>query len=116
LHRFKHWDVNNEAMHGHWYEDKTGNWQFTPDLIRYCYDANKAEEKPKYFVNDFNVISNGVFTEVSLSFLSQRTILYSLMQMYQQQVSDYVKSGVPINGMGIQSHLEDDIDIERIKV
>ncbi|ELU01901.1 hypothetical protein CAPTEDRAFT_54703, partial [Capitella teleta] len=93
--RFKHWDVNNEAMHGHWYEDNTGNWQFTPDLIRYCHSVNKA---PKYFTNDFNVISNGVFTA-----------------FYQKEVLDYVKAGVPVNGMGIQSHLTKDLDMERIK-
>ena len=36
--------------------------------------------------------------------------------MYEEVVSGYVSSGVPINGMGIQSHLSGDIDVERIKV
>ncbi|CAH1788825.1 unnamed protein product, partial [Owenia fusiformis] len=53
--RLVHWDVNNEDLHGFFFEQKTGNANFMTDVFR---EVEKVDGNVKLFVNDFQVISS----------------------------------------------------------
>ncbi|XP_064603715.1 uncharacterized protein LOC135469112 [Liolophura sinensis] len=80
----KHWDVNNELLHGNWYETKLNDTEYTKDVFRmiHHWDPNV-----KLFLNDYNTVGSGGATEA-----------------YTQQGSAYKKFNTHIYGMGVQSH------------
>ena len=57
-----HFDVNNEALHGYWYEGKTLDPDFTDDMITMM---NQLAPNVKLFLNDYNVVAAGMYTQVS---------------------------------------------------
>lgn len=60
--RFAHWDINNEFLHGRWYERKLLKGHFTEGLFRQIKDLN---QDAKLMANDYDVASKGTFTVVS---------------------------------------------------
>ncbi|XP_069134886.1 uncharacterized protein [Argopecten irradians] len=94
--RLAHWDVNNEVLHGDFFERKTGNVDITMDMFR---NMSVADPDTKLFINDFAVVNAGLYTTAMTN-----------------QAKDYLAAGVPLHGVGVQSHLHSsDIDITRLK-
>ena len=61
FHRFQHWDVNNEMLHGSYFSER-----LKPKNIR-DWMFNKSKEmdpQAQLFLNDFDVIENGLLTKV----------------------------------------------------
>ncbi|ELU14298.1 hypothetical protein CAPTEDRAFT_142887 [Capitella teleta] len=85
--QFVQWDVNNENLHHRWFEEKTGNPYITDELFNLTHSLDPTAT---LFVNDFNLVRNGVYTSAM-----------------EQQIRAYQKRGVPVGGIGIQSHLSD---------
>ena len=51
--RLEHWDVNNENLHGDFYERQTGDANITMKMFRDMYALDQTTE---LFLNDYNVI------------------------------------------------------------
>ena len=80
--RFRHWDVNNEMLHGSFFEDRLG-----PDIRRWMFDrARELDPDVDLFVNDYNIIAG------------------SEADAYVQQVQGFLDQGFPIDGIGVQGH------------
>lgn len=80
-----HWDINNENLHGDWYEQQTGNANVTMEMFN---DVNALDSHPKLFLNDFGILQ-----------YSDRAMALKL------QAKLYKEANTPIHGIGIQSHL-----------
>lgn len=51
----EHWDVNNENLHGDWYEKATGNANITAKMF---HDVHAVDPKVKLFLNDYGIMEN----------------------------------------------------------
>jgi endo-1,4-beta-xylanase len=84
---FKHWDVNNEMLHGSFYQDRLGPgirpWMFT--------SAKQVNPLPTLFVNDYNVVA------------SNET------NAYIDQIQGLLNAGAPVGGIGAQGHFFGDV-------
>ncbi|MFH1312376.1 MAG: endo-1,4-beta-xylanase [Candidatus Eisenbacteria bacterium] len=80
--RFVHWDVNNEMLHGHYFENRLGD-SIRPHMFQ---TANALDPDCLLFVNDYNVVSG------------------SETDAYVQQIQDLMAQGAPIHGIGAQGH------------
>ncbi|CAM6086771.1 unnamed protein product [Calypogeia fissa] len=85
--QFKHYDVNNEMLHGSFYKDKLGP-QFWPYLFQL---AHQFDPQAILFVNDYHV-EDGEDSNAS-------------PQKYIEHIRDLQSNGAPIGGIGIQGHL-----------
>lgn len=85
--QFQHYDVNNEMLHGDFYEEKLGS-DFLPYLFKVC---NSLDSEPLLFVNEFDVENNYDST--------------SSPQRYADLVKFLRNDGAPVGGIGIQGHL-----------
>ncbi|XP_071111671.1 uncharacterized protein [Haliotis cracherodii] len=94
LGKLEHWDVNNENVHGNFYEEATGHVNITMDIFS---AVRSMDPKPKLFLNDFAIVSSGQFT-----------------QAYRTQAMMF-RSETPVYGVGIQSHLKPPLDLTLIK-
>jgi len=54
VHRCEHWDVNNENLHGQFYEEHTGDQQITQEMFSLI---RQVDPKPTLFINDYNVLA-----------------------------------------------------------
>ena len=54
--RVKHWDVNNENLHGDFYERHTGNPNITMQMFR---DIHHVDQNVKLFLNEFGIVEGG---------------------------------------------------------
>ncbi|XP_060607339.1 anti-sigma-I factor RsgI6-like [Ruditapes philippinarum] len=91
----KHWDVNNENIHGDWYEQTTGDPNITMKMF---HDAHAVDPNVKLFLNDFGVMES-----------------YAAVPL-RHQAEFFKSAGVPIYGVGIQSHIKDtNLDIGKLK-
>ncbi|XP_060075858.1 uncharacterized protein LOC132555528 [Ylistrum balloti] len=94
--RLVHWDVNNEALHGDFFERKTESLDITMDMFR---KMHKAEPDTKLFLNDFAVVNKAAYTTAITN-----------------QAKRFLDAQVPLHGIGVQSHLpSSDIDITQLK-
>ena len=60
--RLVHWDVDNENLHGGWFDEKTED----PDIMVQMFEeANQADPNVKLFINDFEVVNSNLRTIVS---------------------------------------------------
>ncbi|CAM6092294.1 unnamed protein product [Calypogeia fissa] len=84
---FEHYDVNNEMLHGDFYEDKLGA-DFLPYLFKVC---NNLDPKPLLFVNEYDVEDNFDCN--------------SSPQTYVDLITFLITSGAPVGAIGIQGHL-----------
>ncbi|XP_067662631.1 anti-sigma-I factor RsgI6-like [Haliotis asinina] len=94
--KVEHWDVNNEDVHGHFYEIGTGDANVTMWMFR---EIHKLDPHVKLFLNDFGVVKDR----------------YSTQAFYDQAMMFKNTPNVPLYGLGIQSHLEPPIDMSVLK-
>ncbi|XP_064602928.1 anti-sigma-I factor RsgI6-like [Liolophura sinensis] len=80
----EHWDVNNELLHGQYYENKFHDPDYTKKIFRL---VHQYDPDVKLFLNDYNVVSGGGYTEAYLS-----------------QAKDFKASNTYLGGMGVQCH------------
>ena len=84
-----HWDVNNEMLHGTFFQDRLGEgihaWMFKR--------AHEIDPKARLFVNEFNILSvDKDFKETQID-------------EYVAQIRKLIDDGAPIHGVGIQGHI-----------
>lgn len=79
---FRHWDVNNEMLHGNYFGNRLGNW-VNPWMFQH---ARSQDANVQLFVNDYNVVA-GNETEA-----------------YKQQIRALIASNAPVGGIGVQGH------------
>ena len=58
--------MNNEQLHGEFYETKTGDLDIMTKLFK---EVKKYDENALLFLNDFAVVRSSSYTRVSLIFL-----------------------------------------------
>lgn len=64
--RLPHWDVNNEQLHGDFFENKTGD----PDYLTKAFQmAHSIDPSVKLFTNDYSVLASGELTQVRSNFV-----------------------------------------------
>ncbi|XP_023731846.1 endo-1,4-beta-xylanase 1 [Lactuca sativa] len=86
--KFKHYDVNNEMLHGSFYRDRLGN-EIRPNMFKI---ANKLDPSSVLFVNDYHV-EDGCDTRSS-------------PEKYIDQIFDLQEHGAPVGGIGVQGHID----------
>uniref|UniRef100_A0A2C9LDA6 GH10 domain-containing protein n=1 Tax=Biomphalaria glabrata TaxID=6526 RepID=A0A2C9LDA6_BIOGL len=85
--RLSHWDVYNEDLHFHMYEEHTGDYGYIQHMFR---TVHAADPTPLLFLNDYNIVAQGSYT---LAYLSQ--------------IQKLKAANVGLGGVGIQSHYKD---------
>jgi len=79
---FVHWDVNNEMLHGSYFQDRLGGW-VRPWMFQ---RARMLDADVQLFANDYNVVTSGQ------------------TEAYKQQILDLLAAGAPVEGIGAQGH------------
>lgn len=86
--KFRHYDVNNEMLHGSFYQDRLGK-----DIRAYMFKtAHQLDPSALLFVNDYH-IEDGCDTR-------------SAPEKCIEQVLDLQEQGAPVGGVGIQGHID----------
>ncbi|KAI4389839.1 hypothetical protein MLD38_002019 [Melastoma candidum] len=86
--KFKHYDVNNEMLHGSFYQDQLGK----PIRAAMFKIASQLDPSAALFVNDYHV-EDGCDARSSPA-------------KYMDQIIDLQKQGAPVGGIGIQGHID----------
>ena len=86
--KFKHYDVNNEMLHGSFYQDHLGK-DIRADMFK---NANKLDPSALLFVNDYHV-EDGCDTRSS-------------PEKYIEQILQLQEQGAIVGGVGIQGHID----------
>ncbi|WCJ35619.1 glycosyl hydrolase family 10 protein / carbohydrate-binding domain-containing protein [Euphorbia peplus] len=85
---FRHYDVNNEMLHGSFYQDRLGK-DIRANMFK---TANQLDPSATLFVNDYH-IEDGID-------------LRSTPDKYIQQITNLQEQGAPVGGIGIQGHID----------
>ncbi|KAL2521317.1 glycosyl hydrolase family 10 protein/carbohydrate-binding domain-containing protein [Forsythia ovata] len=86
--KFKHYDVNNEMLHGSFYQDRLGK-----EIRAYMFEeANKLDLDAILFVNDYH-IEDGHDARSS-------------PEKYIEQILDLKEQKAPVGGIGIQGNID----------
>uniref|UniRef100_A0A7C9CJC1 GH10 domain-containing protein n=2 Tax=Opuntia streptacantha TaxID=393608 RepID=A0A7C9CJC1_OPUST len=89
--KFRHYDVNNEMLHGSFYQDRLGK-----DIRAYMFKtAHQLDPSALLFVNDYHV-EDGCDPRSS-------------PERYIEHVLDLQEQGAPVGGIGIQGHIDSPI-------
>jgi endo-1,4-beta-xylanase len=84
--RFAEYDLNNEMIHGNYYEDRLG-----PDITKLMAQwAHNGDPDAKLYLNDYDILTGNRLAD------------------YMAQIRKLLKQGVPIAGIGVQGHLHTD--------
>lgn len=95
----EHWDVNNENLHGDFFERGTGDANITMQIFR---DVHALDPTVKLFLNDFGIIAPR-YNQMATAM--------------KEQAKTFRAAGVPIHGVGIQSHIiPSDVDPTAMKM
>ncbi|KAE9609336.1 hypothetical protein Lal_00020396 [Lupinus albus] len=86
--KFKHYDVNNEMLHGSFYQDRLGK-DIRANMFK---TSHQLDSSATLFVNDYHV-EDGCDTRSS-------------PEKYIQQIIDLQGQGAPVGGIGIQGHID----------
>ncbi|OMO51502.1 Glycoside hydrolase, family 10 [Corchorus capsularis] len=86
--KFRHYDVNNEMMHGSFYQDHLGK-DIRANMFK---TANQLDPSATLFVNDYHV-EDGCDTRSS-------------PEKYIEHILDLQEQGAPVGGIGIQGHID----------
>ncbi|KAB1202648.1 Endo-1,4-beta-xylanase A [Morella rubra] len=86
--KFRHYDVNNEMLHGSFYQDRLGK-DIRANMFK---TAHQLDPSATLFVNDYHV-EDGCDTRSS-------------PEKYIQHVLDLQEQGAPVGGIGIQAHID----------
>lgn len=81
--RFAEYDLNNEMVHGNYYEQRLGKG-ITKDMATW---AHNGDPGAKLFLNDYDITTGKKLPE------------------YMAQIRSLLAQGVPIAGIGVQGHL-----------
>jgi endo-1,4-beta-xylanase len=81
--RFAEYDLNNEMIHGNYYEERLGP-EITKLMAQWAHNGDPAA---KLFLNDYDILTGVKLAE------------------YMSQIRGLLKQGVPIAGIGVQGHL-----------
>lgn len=81
--RFVEYDLNNEMVHGNYYEDRLGP-EITKKMAEWVHNGDPGA---KLFLNDYDILTGVKLPE------------------YMAQIRTLLKQGVPIAGIGVQGHL-----------
>lgn len=84
--RFVEYDLNNEMIHGNYYEKRLGR-DITKQMAEW---ARKGDPDVRLFLNDYDILTG------------------RMLPQYMAQIRDLLKQGVPIAGIGVQGHLHGD--------
>ena len=81
--RFAEYDLNNEMIHGNYYEDRLG-----PGITKQMAEwVHKGDPDAKLFLNDYDITTG------------------NKLDAYMAHIRLLLKQGVPISGIGVQGHL-----------
>ncbi|WCJ35618.1 Endo-1 4-beta-xylanase 1 [Euphorbia peplus] len=86
--KFRHYDVNNEMLHGSFYQDRLGK-DIRANMFK---TANQLDPSAILFVNDYHV-EDGNDTR-------------SCPEKYIDHILDLQEQGAPVGGIGIQGHID----------
>ena len=81
--RFAEYDLNNEMIHGNYYEERLG-----PEITKRMTEwAHNGDPGAKLWLNDYDILTGNRLAD------------------YMAQIRTLLKQGVPIAGIGVQGHL-----------
>jgi GH35 family endo-1,4-beta-xylanase len=84
--RFAEYDLNNEMLHGNYYEDRLG-----PSITRHMASwVREADPGAVLFLNDYDILTGRRVDD------------------YVAQIRKSLDQGIPIGGIGVQGHLHGD--------
>jgi endo-1,4-beta-xylanase len=84
--RFAEYDLNNEMIHGNYYEDRLG-----PDITKLMAQwVHNSDPDARLFLNDYDILTG------------------NQLNQYMAQIRLLLSQGVPIAGIGVQGHLHGD--------
>ncbi|KAL2622160.1 hypothetical protein R1flu_002365 [Riccia fluitans] len=86
--KFRHYDVNNEMLHGSYFKDRLGA-EFLPSVFRM---AHEYDPEAVLFVNDYHI-------EDGFDYRSSP-------EAYVHHILDLTQDGAPVGGIGIQGHID----------
>ncbi|HSO88727.1 MAG TPA: endo-1,4-beta-xylanase [Draconibacterium sp.] len=81
--RFAEYDLNNEMIHGNYYEERLGA-DITKKMAEWC---KNGDPDIKLYVNDYDILTGKKLPE------------------YMAHIRLLLKQGVPVAGIGVQGHL-----------
>jgi GH35 family endo-1,4-beta-xylanase/acetyl esterase/lipase len=81
--RFAEYDLNNEMIHGNWYEERLGEG-ITLQMAEW---AKKGDPDIKLWLNDYDILTGNRLAD------------------YMAHIRKLIKQGVPVAGIGVQGHL-----------
>lgn len=84
--RFAEYDLNNEMIHGNYYEKRLGPG-ITADMAEW---AHNGDPGAKLWLNDYDILTGNRLAD------------------YMAQIRSLLKQNVPIAGIGVQGHLHGD--------
>ncbi|XP_076443038.1 anti-sigma-I factor RsgI6-like [Babylonia areolata] len=84
----EHWDVNNENLHGRWYQNQLNDPSYNLQLFRIAHGTDPAV---KLFLNDYNVVAN-----------------WGSTNDYLHQAQQFKSANVGLYGLGAQCHFGDE--------
>jgi len=92
--RFVEYDLNNEMVHGNYYEERLG-----PEITKLMAQwAHEGDKDAKLFLNDYDILTGNKLPE------------------YMTQIRTFLSMGVPLAGIGVQGHLHTDtFDRQQLK-
>ncbi|KAK6183207.1 hypothetical protein SNE40_010732 [Patella caerulea] len=85
----EHWDVNNENLHGFWFQDKLNDQYFNHQMFTW---AHQVDPTVKLFLNDYGVVAQASSTAP-----------------YLEQALEFKKANVHLYGLGVQCHFVEDV-------
>jgi endo-1,4-beta-xylanase len=93
--RFAEYDLNNEMIHGNYYEERLG-----PEITKLMAQwALEGDPGAKLFVNDYEILTGRRLTD------------------YMAHIRNLLKQGIPIAGIGVQGHSHGEtFDREQMKM
>jgi endo-1,4-beta-xylanase len=84
--RFVEYDLNNEMIHGNYYEDMLGS-DITKRMAEW---VHHGDPEAALYLNDYDVLTGNV------------------LDRYMEHIRTLLQQGVPIAGIGVQGHLHGD--------
>lgn len=84
--RFAEYDLNNEMLHGNWYEDRLGP-EITLDMTRWI---RHEDPDAVLYLNDYDILTGRRVDD------------------FVAHIQKFLDQGVPIGGIGVQGHLHGD--------
>ncbi|XP_076465389.1 uncharacterized protein LOC143297101 [Babylonia areolata] len=85
--KLQHWDLQNEHIAGHYYEETLNDPGITKELHVY---ARSLNDSAALYMNEFQCITSGAQTE-----------------QYHDIAMEFLNEGIPLDGLGIQGHTKD---------